>query len=224
MPVHDVYRAIGDVAKAISREGIDKSRKNQQQGYAFRGIDDIYNALSSLLAKADLCILPRMVARSQEERVTAKGGTLFYVTVQAEFDFVSCRDGSLHTVVMYGEAMDSADKATNKAMSAAYKYACLQVFCIPTEGSEEDADSTTPEPAPRPAPIPEPIFPWRTRDQMEDAYTQILMHIPHATYQRIIAKHGVTYADGQHRGQKPQFLAAFREMEALLQEGTDAGQ
>jgi hypothetical protein len=43
--------------------------------------------------------------------------------------------------------MDSADKATNKAMSAAYKYACLQTFCIPTEG-DNDADATTHQVAP----------------------------------------------------------------------------
>ena len=44
--------------------------------------------------------------------------------------------------------MDSADKATNKAMSAAYKYAAIQAFCIPTEG-DNDADATTHEVAPR---------------------------------------------------------------------------
>ena len=144
----DVYRAIAEVTKAISVDGIAKNSKNQQQGYSFRGIDDIYNALSALIAGADLCILPRMTSRAQEERQTAKGGVLFYVTVQAEFDFVSARDGSKHTVVMYGEAMDSADKATNKAMSAAYKYCCLQVFCIPTEGMN-DADATTHEVKPK---------------------------------------------------------------------------
>jgi hypothetical protein len=150
--VPDVYRGICQVAKAISRDGVSKGGKNQQQGYSFRGIDDIYNALSALLSGADLCILPRMLSRTQEERTTAKGGVLFYVTVQADFDFVSARDGSRHTVTMYGEAMDSADKATNKAMSAAYKYCCMQTFCIPTEGMA-DADATTHQPAPR-APMP----------------------------------------------------------------------
>jgi ERF superfamily len=151
--VPDVYRGICQVAKAISRDGIGKASRNQQQGYSFRGIDDIMNALSALLAGADMCILPRMLSRNQEERTTAKGGVLFYVTVQADFDIVSCRDGSRHTVTMFGEAMDSADKATNKAMSAAYKYACLQAFCIPTEGMMPDADSVTHQPAPR-APMP----------------------------------------------------------------------
>src|ERR1035438_3374382 len=84
--VPDIYRAICQVAKEISRDGIGKGARNQQQGYSFRGIDDVQNALSSLLASADLCILPRMISRVQEERTTAKGGVLFYVTVQADFD------------------------------------------------------------------------------------------------------------------------------------------
>jgi len=145
----DVYRAINQISKVLSRDGISKGRRNEQQGYGFRGIDDVMNALSALLAGAELLILPRMSSRTQEERPTAKGGVLFYVTVCAEFDFVSVRDGSKHTVTMFGEAMDSADKATNKAMSAAYKYMALQVFCIPTEGMA-DADATTPTPQPKP--------------------------------------------------------------------------
>jgi hypothetical protein len=136
------------VQLSIAQSGVSKGNRNQQQGYSFRGIDDIYNALAPLMARPELCILPRMLSRTQEERTTAKGGALFYVVVQAEFDFVSCHDGTKHTVVMYGEAMDSADKATNKAMSAAYKYACLQVFCIPTSGTN-DADATTHEPRPK---------------------------------------------------------------------------
>src|ERR1043166_6664043 len=151
----NVYRAICKVIKALSRDGIAKGGKNEQQGYRFRGIDDIYNGLSAPLDGADLCILPRMISRTQEERVTAKGAPLFSVVVEAEFDFVSAADGSKHTVSMFGEAMDSADKATNKAMSAAYKYACQEVFCIPTEGMAEDADATTPAPALTPKPAKE---------------------------------------------------------------------
>ena len=66
---------------------------------------------------------------------------MFYVVVKAEFDFVSTEDGSIHTVTTYGEAMDSGDKATNKAMSIAYKYAAFQAFCIPTEETAIDADA-----------------------------------------------------------------------------------
>ena len=139
-----VYIAIGMVQGALATTGIGKGRRNEQQGYAFRGVDDIYNAVARLLSTHGLCILPRCTERTVVERTNAKGTALFYVTVRAEFDFVSAADGSRHTVVTYGEGMDSGDKATNKAMSAAYKYALLQTFAIPTEG-DNDADATTHE-------------------------------------------------------------------------------
>src|SRR5216683_3156348 len=69
----DVYRAICQVTKSLSKDGIAKGGKNEQQGYRFRGIDDIYNGLSAPIAEAGLCILPRMISRTQEERVSAKG-------------------------------------------------------------------------------------------------------------------------------------------------------
>jgi hypothetical protein len=137
-----VYTAIAEVTAKLAKTGISKDRKNTQQNYKFRGIDDVYNALSSTIAEAKLCLLPRVVSRSVTERETKNGGVLFYVVCDVDFDLVSAVDGSSHTVHVIGEAMDSADKATNKAMSAAYKYMAMQVFCIPTEG-DNDADATT---------------------------------------------------------------------------------
>jgi hypothetical protein len=128
----------------LAKVGIGKNNKNTQQGYKFRGIDDVYNALAPFLAESKLLILPRVKSRVVTERETKSGGVLFYVVLDVEFDFVSALDGSKHTVQVVGEAMDSGDKASNKAMSAAYKYACMEAFCIPTEG-DNDADATTHE-------------------------------------------------------------------------------
>ena len=147
----NVYECIAAVSADMAHVGISKDRSNQQQGYKFRGIDDVYNALAPLLAKHGLVIIPRILSRQVVERVTQKGGVLFNVTVEAEFDFVSAKDGSKTTARSFGEAMDSADKATNKAMSAAYKYTAFQTFCIPTEG-DNDADATTHEPSKPTAP------------------------------------------------------------------------
>ena len=137
-----VYSAINKVAGALASEGIAKTRRNQQQGYSFRGIDDVYSSLARKLVDADLCILPQVRERQVVERQSSKGNALFYVVVTVDFDFVCATDGSIHRVTTIGEAMDSADKATNKAMSAAYKYACLMTFCVPTVG-DNDADATT---------------------------------------------------------------------------------
>jgi len=144
----NVYAKIAAVQSELAKVGISKSRRNQQgSGYNFRGIDEVYNTLSPIMADQGLCILPRILGRMLTERSAKSGGTLFYVVVEAEFDFVSADDGSTHTVRTFGEAMDSGDKATNKAMSAAYKYAALMTFAIPTEG-DNDADATTHEVAP----------------------------------------------------------------------------
>lgn len=193
----NVYQLIAAVAAEIATEGISKNRKNQQQGYNFRGIDDVYNALAPVIAKHGLVILPRCLSREVTERANKSGGVIFSVTVEAEFDFVSSHDGSKHTVKTYGEAMDSADKATNKAMSAAYKYAAFQTFCIPTEG-DNDADATSHDvrPKEKPATLTEeevaniralaeevgseikPILTYYKTDKLES--------IPRLEYQKII--------------------------------------
>lgn len=138
----NIYQAVNMVQADLCKMGITKDSTNSFDNYKFRGIDAVYNALSPLLAKHGLCILPRMLSREVTQHASQKGGNLFYVVVEAEFDFVCAEDGSKHTVKTFGEAMDRGDKATNKAMSAAYKYAAFQAFAIPTEG-DNDADSTS---------------------------------------------------------------------------------
>lgn len=139
-----VLQAINAVMADLAREGIGKDRKNEAQGYKFRGIDDVYNALAPVLARNHLVITPRCLSRSKEMVPTKNGGSMFYVNVDVEFTLASAIDGSTTLAQMFGEAMDSGDKATNKAMSAAYKYMALQVFCIPTEG-DNDADAHAPQ-------------------------------------------------------------------------------
>lgn len=140
-----VYEKICLVQADLAAEGIAKSKTNTQgSGYKFRGIDDIYNAASSLMAKHGLCMMPRILSRTVTERASKSGGTMFVVVVDAEYDFVAVQDGSKHTVKTFGEAMDSGDKATNKAMSAAQKYAFIQAFSIPVEG-DNDSENQSPE-------------------------------------------------------------------------------
>lgn len=151
-----VYKAIVAVQSALAQQGIAKARINTQGAtFKFRGIDDVYAALAPLLSEHGLCMLPRVLSRSCDERTSKAGNALFYVTVDVEYDLVAAEDGSKHTIRVVGEAMDSGDKGSNKALSAAYKYAAFQAFCIPVEG-EDDADATTPAPKPRPAPDPLP--------------------------------------------------------------------
>lgn len=137
-----VYSAICAVMHDIGQTGISKGRKNTQQGYSFRGIDDVYNELNALLSKHNLVMLPRVDSSEQVERKSNNGGALFYTRITIDFKLVSAEDGSSDTIRTVGEAMDSGDKSSNKAQSAAYKYAAMMVFCIPTEG-DNDADAQT---------------------------------------------------------------------------------
>ena len=153
-----VYQAIAQVAAEMAQVGISKDRRNVSQNFNFRGIDDVYNALGKVLARAGLVILPRVLAREVSERETAGGKILFYVCLDVEYDLVAAEDGSKHTIKTVGEAMDSGDKATAKALSAAYKGACLQAFCIPTEGNDDPDEDTHDDLKPRNDPEAEEIL------------------------------------------------------------------
>ncbi len=143
MEPQKIFNAILGVMADIG--AIGKGKKNAQQGFMYRGIDDVMNALQPALVKNKVFIIPEVVEENREERTTAKGGNMFAVRLRMRFTFTA-DDGSYVQSEVIGEAMDSGDKATNKAMSIAYKYACFQIFCIPTE-EMKDPDSEVPEPS-----------------------------------------------------------------------------
>ena len=140
-----IFRALINVMQ--DGQAISKNKKNAMQGYNFRGIDDLYNALHPLFAKHGVFICSEALDYNREERTTNKGGLLIYTIVKVKFIFYA-GDGSHIESVMFGEAMDSGDKSTNKAKSNALKYALMQMFLIPTEDLK-DADFDTYTPAPK---------------------------------------------------------------------------
>lgn len=141
-----IYKKMSEVMKEI--KSVSKDQKNTAQGYKFRGIDQFVNALYPALTKHGVFMAPRCVKEQHEIRdVTRSNGKAGYdkhVNILVEFDFFA-EDGSKVTVgPIPGEGLDSGDKATNKAMSAALKYALIQTFSIPTEDMAE-ADLESPE-------------------------------------------------------------------------------
>lgn len=132
-----IYGAIIGVMKDIG--AIGKDSENSQQHFKYRGIDAVMNALQPALIKNKVFVIPEVLSEERSERKTDRGGTLFYTRMKINYRFMA-EDGSFVEASVIGEAMDSGDKASNKAMSVAYKYACFQVFCIPTE-DEPDAES-----------------------------------------------------------------------------------
>jgi hypothetical protein len=156
MTQNNIYMAINAIMQEI--EAIGKNKKNQQQGYSFRGIDDMYNALQPLFKKNAVFITSNVLESKREERQTAKGGVLIYTIAKCQFKFFTT-DGSFIESVLEGEAMDSGDKSTNKAMSTALKYALMQMFLIPTEeklDTEYDTHEVTPK-TPKAEPQPSEV-------------------------------------------------------------------
>lgn len=136
----NIYQAISSIMADMS--AVSKDQKNAQQGFMYRGIDAVMNALHPALSKYGVFVVPEVLDQKREERTTNSGGRLLYSICTVKYTFYAS-DGSSVSAVVIGEGMDSGDKATNKAMAIAFKYACFQVFCIPTE-EMKDPDSETP--------------------------------------------------------------------------------
>ena len=136
----EIHKKMADAMSEVN--SIGKNKRNQQQGFNFRGIDDVYNSLHSVMSKHRIFTAPEVIASESQERKTSKGGTLIYRILTIRYHFFT-DDGSSVQVTVIGEGMDSGDKASNKAMSIAHKYALFQVFMIPTEDII-DPDLTTP--------------------------------------------------------------------------------
>lgn len=136
-----IFEAICGVMADVG--AVKKNKKNTQQNFMYRGIDEVMTALNPAMVKNKVFAVPEVTEEVREERQTQKGGLLFYSRLKITYRFYTT-DGSYVEAKVIGEAMDSGDKATNKAMSIAYKYACFQVFSIPTEDIAEP-DGETPD-------------------------------------------------------------------------------
>jgi hypothetical protein len=135
-------------------DAVKKDTKNVQQGFMYRGIDAVYNALNPLLAKHGLFTVTRVLNMQREERPTKTGGVLTYTVLTIEYELFA-DDGSSIKSVVIGEGMDSGDKSCNKALSIGHKYFFFQTFCIPIDKeSVDDPDAEVHEPAPLPKPDP----------------------------------------------------------------------
>lgn len=139
----NIYESIASIMQEVPTIG--KEKINKQQGFKYRGIDDVMNAFQPILAKNKVFIVPQVLEQTREERTTRNGGNLIYSICRIKFTFYA-EDGSFIEAITIGEGMDSADKSTNKAMAVAMKYAMFQVFCIPTE-EMIDPDGETPPPS-----------------------------------------------------------------------------
>ncbi|WP_319758461.1 ERF family protein [uncultured Sphaerochaeta sp.] len=140
---NQIFEAMAEVMKDV--DAIKKGQQNKSQGFKFRGIDDVYNAVHPIFAKHGVFTVPTVLSERTEERQTRNGGNLIYRILTMKYTFFAS-DGSSVEAVVIGEGMDSGDKGANKGMAIAHKYALLQTLCIPTEDMI-DPDSEVQEPS-----------------------------------------------------------------------------
>ena len=125
--IHELIgKAMGDIG------AIGKDSRNAQQGFMYRGIDAVYNALNPVMSKYGLFICPEVQDMRREERTNKNGTVLIYTALTIKYT-IYAPDGSNVSCTVVGEGMDTGDKSVNKAMSIAMKYAMFQLFFIPTE-------------------------------------------------------------------------------------------
>ena len=194
-----VFEAICRVQAALAEVGIKKNQRNKDQGFDFRGIDDVYNTLAPLLAKNSIVVIPRVTSRTVTQYTTGRGTLMFNVAVIVRYEIASAIDGSRTFAIAPGEASDSGDKATNKAMSAAYKYMMFQLFCIPIDVL--DADASTPPEAVNPNYQP-PQKPQGSQQNQQGSNQQKSQQKPQGNNQS--NSQGNNQKPQSQQGQKPQ--------------------
>ena len=130
---------------------IGKDTQNQQQGYKFRGIDAIVDHTAPAFRKHGIVAVPSHRYVTSDLIESSRGTQGRRVIVQTTVKFIA-KDGSYITAEAVGEGADYADKATNKAMAQALKYALSQTLLIPTGDADPDAESPETGSGSRPKP------------------------------------------------------------------------
>ena len=141
-----IFSAIAGVMRdvgAVAKEKEFESPIGKKGNYMFRGIDDVMNALHPAMVNNKIFVVPEILEQIRETRTSKSGAQMQVSICKIRYTFFA-EDGSSVYAIVIGEGMDTGDKATNKAMSIAFKYACFQVFCIPTE-EMQDPDAERPE-------------------------------------------------------------------------------
>lgn len=133
-----IYQALANIL--AEAEAVKKNKSNSQQGFKYRSIDDMFNALHNLFAKNKVFISFN-IKEKNTEIIEQNNKLLFKTSLLIEYVF-TYEDGSSVSTTTYSEALDFGDKGTGKALSYALKYVLMQMFLIPTEDvSDNDAES-----------------------------------------------------------------------------------
>lgn len=113
---------------------IQKGAKTVNNQYRYASHDQVTAALHPYLVKYGITVIPTVLEMTQEgNRTVVKLGVSFNNVDNPTEGF---------SVIYFGYGVDAGDKGPGKAISYAFKYACLKVFCLETgEDSDQDANA-----------------------------------------------------------------------------------
>jgi DNA-binding PucR family transcriptional regulator len=158
--VTTVYEALAAVMTDVDHVA-KRERNTQGRGYNFRGIDSVVNAVGPALRTHKVIVVPTVLEYHYGEILSGKERTpMGHARVIVAYTFYG-PDGDSIVASAAGEAFDSGDKATPKAMSVCFRTALLQALALPTD--EPDPDSQTYERAPTPAASAPPLAAAKAR-------------------------------------------------------------
>ena len=129
-----IFTAIPTIMAEIG--SVEKMHRNKDQGYMFRSIDDVYAAAQPIMAKHGVFSVPTILEDFSKERQSKSGTHMEHRILKIQYRFYA-DDGSFVDSIVYGEGLDTSDKASNKALAVADKYATCQVFKIPTSDAKD---------------------------------------------------------------------------------------
>lgn len=211
------------LSKAIADCGEGVSKDRTSQGYKFRGIDQVLNFLNPIMARHQLALVPHNVTDEQViERQTKAGGAAYFARAKVEFRLYHSSGESLPAMA-WVEAMDTSDKALNKVMSIAWKYAAIQTFCIPVEdvadenntspAMEPSRDLIEPPPDPKPA-LFELVYEGWEGQPLQEATTDILIN--YLTHIEREVKRNPQWSAEKKQGMRNHYATVKKEIEARV--------
>lgn len=152
-----VYAAFTAAMNEIGAVGKDS---RNEQGWMFRGIDAVMNAVGPAFRKHGLFILPEVLDHNLVATPRGTKTPVISVIVKVRYSVVHS-DGSSFSGVVMGEGNDFSDKATAKSLSVALRTFLIQSLVLPTHDEDPDAVSIergSPQAAPARVTVPDD---WR---------------------------------------------------------------
>jgi hypothetical protein len=125
---------MGSVPKMI------KNGNNVAQHYSFVTAEDVKATIRPLLKKHGVALFSEMHDIQRATSANKNGTTVVTVVVRMRFTLVDGESGESRSCEWIGEANDYADKAVNKAATAAEKYWLINTFLLSTSEVLQDAD------------------------------------------------------------------------------------